>query len=80
MKRPTRPVKCSVGAEALRKAGLVPLPRLWVPASVIPEIHKIADPYGDQVNAIRGKARQSMSDPKTSRAAAWAAAEKSRKS
>ena len=68
-------------AEALRAAGYVPLPRLWVQAKDIPEIHKIANKYGNDVNTIRGEvySREGIAspkaDPREDRNAAWAAYE-----
>ena len=71
-------------AQVLRAHGFVPLPRLWVPASEMETILKIAKKHGDRVNAIRGEIRASLpvpgsvSDPKTDRDAAWAAYEQAR--
>lgn len=69
---------------ALRKAGFVCLPRLWVPGYVIPEIHLIAFPYKDAVNEIRAEARLALElkqeaeqeanrkpDPKLDKELAW---------
>lgn len=42
-------------ASALREAGFIPLPRLWVKAEDIPRIHEIADQYGPEIHEIRSK-------------------------
>lgn len=79
-------------AQVLRAEGFIPLPRLWVPASEMEDILKIAKKHGDRVNAIRGELRaqlavsagavdprsETRSDPKTDRDAAWAAYEQGR--
>lgn len=44
-------------ARALRKAGYVPLPRLWVRKEDIPEVQAIAYKYANDVNVIRHKAK-----------------------
>ena len=46
----------SPGAQALRKAGFVPLPRLWVKAADLAVIKQYAERYEDEVNAIRKEA------------------------
>jgi hypothetical protein len=48
----------SPGAAALRAAGFVPLPRLWVKREDMDAIRAIAESYADQVNAIRASATQ----------------------
>lgn len=40
-------------AHALRKAGFIPVPRLWVHSDALPEIKRITDRYRDEVNDIR---------------------------
>ena len=69
-------------ARALRKAGFVPLPRLWVRGKDIPRIHKIAYAYQEEVNQIRrevAEARnQTEPDPVADKDAAWEAYEKFR--
>ncbi len=42
-------------ALALREAGFIPLPRLWVKAEDIPRIHEIADQYGPEIHEIRAE-------------------------
>lgn len=68
-------------ADALRKAGYVCLPRLWVKPSDMPSIHKIASKHRDAVNDIRGQANsghQHKANPLSDKDAAWAAYEKMR--
>lgn len=76
-------------AAALRDAGFVPLPRLWVRREDIPQIHEIANQYADQVNDIRGRVNADNDnlvtrkvskdpDPKSDIQAAWEAYEKSK--
>lgn len=47
----------SPGAMALREAGFVPLPRLWVRAEDMDMIVWMASRHADEVNAIRRRAR-----------------------
>ena len=47
----------SPGAKALRKAGFVPLPRLWVTPDQLEKIKRMAEENSDVVNEIRRKAR-----------------------
>lgn len=46
----------SAGATALRAAGFVPLPRLWVKSRDLEQIRIFAQRYEVEVNAIRGEA------------------------
>lgn len=71
----------------LRAEGFVPLPRLWVKAEAIPEIHVISSRYTSEVNRIRaeihgGKGPAKPVNPieqaKKDKEAAWAAYEKLR--
>lgn len=51
-------------AQALRKAGFVPLPRLWVRPDDVPAVKAIAFQYADEVNRIRYEAKgQDWIDP-----------------
>lgn len=45
--------KQSPVAKALREAGFVPLPRLWVKAEDMRTIHFIAEQYEEEVNKVR---------------------------
>lgn len=45
-------------AKALRKAGFIPLPRLWVTQDQMEVIKRIAEGNKDVVNEIRAKARR----------------------
>jgi hypothetical protein len=54
-KRRPRP-EDSPSAQALRAAGYVPLPRLWVRQEELDQIRGIAGRHADQVNAIRAAA------------------------
>jgi hypothetical protein len=73
-------------ANALRKAGYVPLPRLWIKAEDMPKIHKIAHQHLPGVRDIRKAFNDDQSaykdqpapDPISDREAAWAAYEKMR--
>lgn len=47
----------SRSAKALRKAGFVPLPRLWVTYDQLEVIKRIAEGNRDVVNDIRRKAK-----------------------
>jgi hypothetical protein len=49
-------------ADAMRKAGFVPLPRLWVRPEDIPSIHAIAHPYQDAVTEIRMRVKEESID------------------
>lgn len=42
---------------ALREAGFVPLPRLWVRKEELRGILKIATRHADEINAIRARVR-----------------------
>ena len=44
--------------QALRDAGFVPLPRLWIKAYDMPRIHAIAEQYKDEVMEIRHRMRR----------------------
>ena len=48
----------SAGAIALRAAGFVPLPRLWVKSRDLEQIRAFAQQYEAEVNAIRGEANE----------------------
>ena len=48
----------SPAAKALREAGFVPLPRLWVTPDQMEVIVKMAEGNRDVVNDIRGKANR----------------------
>lgn len=64
---------------ALREAGFVPLPRLWVQASDMQAIHQIANKYHATVNAVRTQFqanRLNKPNPVEDKDAAWAAYEK----
>ena len=52
----------SKGAKALREAGFVPLPRLWVYPDQLETIIRIAEGNKDVVNEIRGKANRGETD------------------
>jgi hypothetical protein len=52
----------SKGAEALRKAGFVPLPRLWVTWDQMETIIRMAEGNKDVVNEIRGRAKRGGRD------------------
>jgi len=48
----------SPAAKALRKAGFVPLPRLWVTPDQLSRIKRMAEENSDVVNEIRRKTRE----------------------
>ena len=52
----------SPSADALRKAGFLPLPRLWVTQDQMEVIKRIAEGNRDVVNEIRAKARRGEHD------------------
>ena len=52
----------SKGAKALREAGFLPLPRLWVTQDQMSTIKRIAEGNKDVVNEIRGKANRGETD------------------
>ena len=52
----------SKAAKALRKAGFVPLPRMWVYPDQLEVIMKLAKGNKDVVNEIRGKALRGETD------------------
>ena len=52
----------SKGAKALREAGFVPLPRLWVTWDQLETIIRMAEGNKDVVNEIRGKANRGNTD------------------
>lgn len=65
--------RCSL-AQTLKEAGFIRLPPLYVKSTDMPEIHRIAHRYGDQVNALRAQHREEqerLSDD--SREKAWEA-------
>lgn len=49
-------------ADALREAGFIPLPRLWIHGDAMPELKRLTDRYRDEVNEIRGQVRAGL-DP-----------------
>jgi hypothetical protein len=49
-------------AKALRAAGYIPLPRLWVTQDQMEVIKRIAEGNRDAVNEIRAKARKGETD------------------
>lgn len=51
-------------ANALRAAGYVRLPRMWVPARVLEEIIKLAEVFAPEVRQIRKDARKAPKDRK----------------
>lgn len=74
---------------ALREAGFVPLPRLWIKGRDMHRIHAITSEYKDEVLNIRRNMRIARGedpnpprpqrvDPKVDRDAAWAALEEMR--
>lgn len=68
-------------ANALRKAGYVPLPRLWVKKEDMPAIHQITDKHCNVVRDVRRSINgqpPAEPDPVTDRDAAWAAYERMR--
>ena len=52
----------SKGAKALREAGFVPLPRLWVTWDQLETIIRMAEDNKAVVNEIRGKANRGNTD------------------
>lgn len=65
--------------QTLREAGFVKLPPLYVKSSDMPEIHRIAHRYGDQVNSIRAQHREQIEELKEDpREKAWEAFDKLR--
>ena len=52
----------SKAATALRAAGFVPLPRMWVYPDQLEVIMKLAKGNADVVNEIRGKANRGKTD------------------
>ena len=52
-------------AQALRAAGYVRIPRMWVPARVLPEIIELAEVFSPEVRQIRKDARKASKDRKT---------------
>lgn len=74
-------------AQALRDAGFMPLPRLWVRNEDMPKVYSIINSVGLEVREIRRVAREhheasltpkTINDPVTDKDAAWAAYEKAR--
>lgn len=66
-------------AEALRAAGFVPLPRLWVHRDDMPAIHEITARSAETVNNLRqafnpktGQLDPKIQNAKDDRDAAWA--------
>lgn len=49
-------------AFALRQAGFIPLPRLWIHGDAMPRIKAITDEFRDQVNEVRGNAIPGQED------------------
>ena len=73
--------KDSPVAKALRSAGFVPLPRLWVKPTDMPKIHEIADKHRTAVNNIRGQINAGEiqeANPVLDKEAAWEAYERMR--
>lgn len=60
----------SAGAKALRAAGFVPLPRLWVKRRDLEQIRIFAHQYQDEVNAIRSAAN-AEAEKERQKDAAW---------
>jgi len=65
-------------ARALRDAGFIPLPRLWVRPSDMEAIHAIAFRHASEVNRIRCAQKHhahqpgpTAADPATDKEAAW---------
>jgi len=52
----------SKGAQALREAGFVPLPRLWVTWDQLETIIRMAEGNKAVVNEIRGRANRGETD------------------
>lgn len=57
-KKPPGPI-----GKALRAAGFVPLPRLWVRREELTLIRRIAFQHEDEVNEIRRQVREGELDP-----------------
>lgn len=57
---PRKSQESSPIAAALRAAGFVPLPRLWVRGDDIPLVHQITDRYKDEINDIRHRTRNAL--------------------
>lgn len=81
----------SPSARALRRAGFVPLPRLWVKGEDMPVIREIAERYSDEVNEVRHSWKgtsyvrpepkpepEPIGDPVEDKEAAWAMFEQQR--
>lgn len=90
MKKKKKPKRAPLfsSADALRDNDFVPLPRLWVKRSAMPEIHEIAHRFSDDVKALRQRVTdinaafslaEPQDDPKQNKNAAWEAAEKARR-
>lgn len=69
MSRPIKPQ--SPVSDALRTAGFIPLPRLWVKPEDISKIHDIAHVHANKVNGIRNKVQQVDSKSAAQTDAAW---------
>jgi hypothetical protein len=68
-------------AQALRDAGFMPLPRLWVKNEDMPKVYAIVNSVGLEVREIRQKARrefEAAADLVDTKEAAWAAYEKNK--
>lgn len=52
----------SKAAKALRKAGFIPLPRLWVTQDQMEIIKRMAEGNREVVNEIRAKAKRQIDD------------------
>lgn len=70
------PTECAAISRALRDAGFVKLPPLWVRGTDMPRIHRIAHRYSDQVNAVRAQVREDLQrqadpDPVSDKESAW---------
>ena len=45
-------------SEALRDAGFILMPDLWIRPEDMPALKALAEPYADQVNEVRAQVRQ----------------------
>ena len=50
-------------ADALRAAGYVPVPRLWVRPSDVDALIRKAEAYSEDVNRIRAEVRENLKAP-----------------
>lgn len=56
-------MKPSPTASALRAAGYVPVPRLWVKPSDVDALIRKAETYGPEINRIRAEVRENLKAP-----------------